>query len=133
MLTSLSIQCVLALSFAYLAGCVIIYYLIPRKGFPLAGRPSVLVLLVFVTTLIVRLIPALALPRGALYDIESFQRVAETFLNGEAVYSSPVVAGRHPYLPFQVYLIGGAMQLARVSGIVFASCRSPTDTAALMA
>ena len=121
MLTCLSVQCVLGLSFAYLLCCVIIYYLISRKGFSLPGRPDTLVALVFVIALVARMIPALALPRGALYDIESFRLVAETFLKGEGVYSSPVVAGRHPYLPFQVYLIGGAMWLARVTGLPFVS------------
>jgi len=75
--------------------------------------------LIFAVALLVRLVPAFILPVGAQYDIESFQRVAGTFLKGQAVYSSPVVAGRHPYLPFQLYLIGGAGTLSEVTGMPF--------------
>jgi len=68
---------------------------------------------------VVRLCPAILLPTGAEYDIESFKRVAETFLRGEGIYSSSWVAGRHPYLPFQMYLIAGAMSIANFSGLSF--------------
>ena len=121
MLTSVPIQYVLALSFVYLISCVIVYYVLPRKDSVLYGHPAGLAVLVFVITLVVRLIPAMILPRGAQYDIESFQRVSETFLRGEGVYSSPVVAGRHPYFPFQVYLIGVAMWLSKGTGLPFVS------------
>jgi Gpi18-like mannosyltransferase len=69
--------------------------------------------------LLVRLVPAVLLPRGAEYDIDSFRRVAETLLKGDTVYDSPLVAGRHPYLPFQLYLIWGAGYLSHVSTLPF--------------
>jgi len=84
MLTSLPIHCVLAISFMGLVFCVVVYYALPRQGFTLHQRPAVLVALVVVITLVVRLIPAVVLPRGAGYDIESFRRVSETFLKGVA-------------------------------------------------
>jgi hypothetical protein len=119
MLTSLPIHCVLAISFIWLVFCVVVYYVLPRQGFTLHQRPAVLVALVVVIALVVRLIPAVVLPRGAGYDIESFRRVSETFLKGEGVYSSPLVSGRHPYFPLQVYLIGAAMWLSRGTGLPF--------------
>lgn len=119
MLTFLSIQYVLVLSLIYLVLCTVVYYVLPRKGFAVRQRPTSLAALVFAIALLIRLVPVLALPRGAEYDIESFRRVAETFLAGEGVYSSPVVAGRHPYLPFQVYLIGMAMWFAKGTGLPF--------------
>jgi hypothetical protein len=45
--------------------------------------------------------------------------VGEAFLNGEAIYSSPAVAGRHPYLPFQLYLIGAAAKFSELTGAPF--------------
>jgi Gpi18-like mannosyltransferase len=64
-------------------------------------------------TLVSRLVPAIILPVGASYDIDSFRLVAEAFLRGEAIYSSATAVGRHPYLPFQLYLIAGSLWLAQ--------------------
>jgi len=109
----------LAVSLAWLAFCVVLYYLVPRRSFATQRRPVVLAGLVVAIAFVVRLIPAVALPVGASYDIDSFRLVAETFLRGEGVYSSSSVAGRHPYLPFQVYLIGAAMWVSQKTGLPF--------------
>jgi hypothetical protein len=109
----------LAVSLAWLALCVTLYYLVLRRGFATHRRPVVLVSLVVAIAFVVRLIPAVVLPVGAGYDIDSFRLVAETFLQGEGVYSSSLVAGRHPYLPFQVYLIGAALWFSQEIGLPF--------------
>lgn len=113
----------LQLSFVWLGMCTVAYYLLPRCGADVwrASDSQWLWVMIGVAALalFVRLIPAILLPRGAQYDIESFRRVAETFLKGDAVYSSPTVADRHPYLPFQVYLIGAAGKLAEGTGVPF--------------
>jgi len=56
-----------------------------------------------VLALSVRLLPALLLPLGAKYDIDSYRLVADTFLSGRDVYGDPVAGIRHPYLPFWMY------------------------------
>lgn len=66
----------------------------------------------------VRLIPAILLPVGAGYDIQSFRLVAEAFLQGQDVYTS-AAAGRHPYLPFQMVFLALALVAARFSGLPF--------------
>lgn len=109
----------LTVSFVWLAVCVALYYLVPRARFATHSKPVVLASLVVAIAFVVRLIPAAVLPGGAGYDIDSFRRVAETFLRGEGVYSSSLVAGRHPYLPFQVYLIGAAMWVSQKAGLPF--------------
>lgn len=73
---------------------------------------------VLLVALLVRLVPMLWLPVGAAYDIESFRLVAEALLAGEDVYTSAAV-GRHPYLPFQMYLIGLALYGARLTALPF--------------
>jgi hypothetical protein len=58
------------------------------------------------------------LPVGAAYDIESFRLVGEALLNKEDVYTSAAV-GRHPYLPLQMYIVGLATFLTRVTPLPF--------------
>lgn len=67
--------------------------------------------------LVIRLLPMLLLPVGAGYDIASFQLVAEALLNGEEVYTSAAV-GRHPYLPMQMYVIGGMFYMAKQTAVL---------------
>lgn len=62
--------------------------------------------MVVVIALAVRLVPMLALPIGAAYDIESYEIVGGLVLNGSDVYSSPEAEDRHPYLPLQLYWSG---------------------------
>jgi hypothetical protein len=68
--------------------------------------------------LIIRLVPAIMLPVGAGYDIESFKLTGEALLSGEDVYTSAAI-GRHPYFPFQMYFIALSLHLSRSSGIPF--------------
>ena len=65
-------------------------------------------LILVLVACLVRLVPNLILPVGAVYDIESYQIVADTVLQGQDVYTadgrpSASVEARHPYLPFQMY------------------------------
>lgn len=68
-------------------------------------------------TLFVRLLPTILLPVGATYDIESFKMVADALLAGKEVYQA--AAGRHPYLPLQMYVLGGMLWAANVFSIPF--------------
>lgn len=72
---------------------------------------------VALVALVVRLLPALWLPVGAGYDIESFRLVTDALLNGQEVYTS--VLGRHPYLPLQMYIMGGATWLGELLGLPY--------------
>lgn len=73
--------------------------------------------LVLITAATVRLVPAILLPVGAGYDIESFRLVTDALLSGQEVYTS--VLGRHPYLPFQMYIMGGMAALAQATGLPY--------------
>jgi hypothetical protein len=87
---------------------------------PLSGRWRSVKLTLPVILLIaglVRLLPALWLPVGAGYDIESFRLVTDALLGGDEVYTS--VLGRHPYLPFQMYIMGAMSFLAQVTGLPY--------------
>ena len=66
---------------------------------------------------IVRLAPAALLPVGAGYDIESYQLVTDALLSGREVYSA--VLGRHPYLPFQMYIMAGSAYFAQITGLPY--------------
>ncbi len=103
----------LGLSFGWLGIVTLLYYRLQRTNAALSLREVVL------AAAVARLVPMLILPIGAGYDIESFRRVGQTLVEGGEVYSSTLVAGRHPYLPFQMYLIGSSMQLSLATGIPF--------------
>ena len=75
--------------------------------------------LLFALALFVRLVPNFLLTNGARFDVESYQIVANLISKGEDVYSSPLVYGRHPYLPFQMYWLASAHWLSWVSGVSF--------------
>jgi hypothetical protein len=96
------------------------YYLMPRRNIALKWWSNKALLFLLAIALFVRLLPAALLSKGAEYDIESFRRVAEAFLQGQGIYSSPLVSGRHPYLPFQLYLIAMAMWISQRTGLPFA-------------
>ena len=74
-------------------------------------RPATIVLL----ALAVRLLPAVVLPSGAVFDMESYRIVADLVRAGQDVYTHPDAEGRHPYLPFQMY----GMALARWLALSF--------------
>ena len=120
-MTKASLDLILAASFIWLGVCTVGYYVAPRRNWlpRTIHSPAAVAGLVLLISLLARLIPAVLMPRGAEYDIDSFRRVAESLLKGGMVYDSPLVAGRHPYLPFQLYLIWGAGYVSTVSQLPF--------------
>ena len=118
---TLSLEALLAVSAVWLGFCTFGYYAASRKDWvsQKIRSPVAAAGLILLIALVARLVPAVLLPRGAEYDIDSFRRVAETLLKGGTVYDSPLVAGRHPYLPFQLFLIWGSGFIARVSPLPF--------------
>lgn len=66
----------------------------------------------FSIAVLVRLLPALLLPFGARYDIDSYQLVADAIRRQEDVYMSASVAGRYPYLPLLLYWFAAASWLS---------------------
>lgn len=71
-------------------------------------RPATIVLL----ALAVRLLPAIVLPSGAVFDMESYRIVADLVRAGQDVYTHADAEGRHPYLPLQMYLMALARWLS---------------------
>jgi hypothetical protein len=116
-----SLDEILTVSFIWLGLCTLGYFFALRKNWipQKINSPVAIAGLVLLIALLARLIPAALLPRGAEYDIDSFRRVAEALLKGGTVYNNPLVAGRHPYLPFQLYLIWGAGYISTVSKLPF--------------
>lgn len=74
----------------------------PRLG------PATIILL----ALVVRLLPAVVLPSGAVFDMESYRIVADLLRAGQDVYTHPSAEGRHPYFPLQMYLMALAHWLS---------------------
>lgn len=82
------------------------------------GRLAVVSLpVVLAVAAVARLVPAFLLPVGAGYDIESFKLVTDALLSGQEVYTS--VLGRHPYLPFQMYIMGAMAYLSDWTGLPY--------------
>ena len=73
--------------------------------------------LILLVALLVRLPPALWLPLGATFDIDSYRLVTDALLSGQEVYVAAV--GRHPYLPFQMYVMGAMAALATATGLPY--------------
>ena len=73
--------------------------------------------LIVLAALLVRLPPALWLPLGATFDIDSYRLVTDALLSGREVYVA--VVGRHPYLPFQMYIMGAMATLANATGLPY--------------
>ena len=105
----------LVISFGWLCLVTGAYYGVQR----IARRWTLNLWSVLLLAALVRIVPLLVLPIGAGYDIESFRRVGQTFAEGKDIYTSVLVAGRHPYLPLQLYLIGGATELSTLTIIPF--------------
>ena len=100
-----------------------VWLLLVTAGFVLLRRPSAagrrlpgwpVILLI---ALLARLAPALWLPVGAGYDIDSFRMVTDALLHGQEAYTAAL--GRHPYLPFQMYIMAGMAALAAATGLPF--------------
>ncbi|HQF72102.1 MAG TPA: hypothetical protein PLH39_12585, partial [Promineifilum sp.] len=99
-----------------------VWLLLVTAGFvllrpPAGGRrwPSWPIILLLAA--LVRLLPALWLPVGAGYDIASFHMVTDALLGGREVYAAAL--GRHPYLPFQMFIMGGMAALSAATGLPF--------------
>jgi hypothetical protein len=109
-----------AWAFAWLI-LLTIGFLLPRRPapgtppHPWLGRMTLPIILLIAA--IARLVPALWLPVGAGYDIESFRLVTDALLSGNEVYTS--VLGRHPYLPLQMYVMGGMAWLSNATGLPY--------------
>jgi hypothetical protein len=97
-------------------------------GFAVVARPSTGVVarisraapaltILLLIAAVARLVPALVLPLGADYDIESFRMVTDALLGGREVYAASL--GRHPYLPFQMFIMGGMALLSRATGLPY--------------
>ncbi len=69
-----------------------------------------------VVALLVRLIPALILPRGARYEMNVFEQAGRMLLVHENVYLSQVA---HPYLPLQIYVFAAAAWMTDTIGGAF--------------
>lgn len=114
-----AVQPASALAALWLVGITIGFLLSKeRHVVALLGNSKHALLVILLVTLLVRLVPTLLLPVGATYDIESFRLVGEALLNGEDIYRS-AAAGRHPYLPLQLYWIGFATWLSHTSVLPF--------------
>jgi hypothetical protein len=103
-----------------------IWLLLVTAGFLLARRPgetnsarwaAVSLPLILLLAALARSLPALWLPVGAGYDIESYRMVTDALLDGREVYDAAL--GRHPYLPFQMYIMGGMAWLSRATGLPY--------------
>ncbi len=76
-------------------------------------------LIVFGAALVARLLPAMILPTGSTYDVESYSIVGGLVLNEIDVYTSPEAENRYPYLPFQMYWSALSHKLADFSQISY--------------
>lgn len=95
----------LIIAFAWITGCALVTFaLFVRR--PIALPPISYALVV---ALIVRLIPALVLPRGAMYEMQVFRQVGQTTLEGRSVY---LTSTAYPYLPLQLYWAAAAYWLS---------------------
>lgn len=66
--------------------------------------------------LLLRLLPALILPRGAAYEMSVFQEAAEAVQAGQSVYLAKIA---YPYLPLQLYWFAVADWLSETVGLFF--------------
>ena len=101
----------LIIVFFWIAGCALVTFVL------LVRRPVVLppVSYALVAALIVRLVPALVLPRGAMYEMEVFRQVGQTTFEGQSVYLTRTA---YPYLPLQLYWAAAAYWLTGATGLV---------------
>ncbi len=81
------------------------------------GRGRWAGIIVLTIALAVRLLPMVILPVGTRYDVASFRIVADAVLARAEVYQASL--GRHPYLPFQMYVIGAALWASNALSIPF--------------
>jgi hypothetical protein len=71
---------------------------------------------ILIVALLVRLIPALILTRGAGYEMDMFERIGRSVLAGQNIYFERLA---YPYLPLQLYWFAAARSLTDAIGISF--------------
>lgn len=109
----------LIIVFVWIVGVSLVAFVILWRGrhpatqrrLPLPSLPLLLLL-----TFLLRLAPALILPRGARYEMSVFRQAGDLTLAGQSVYLNRVA---HPYLPFQLYWYAAAVWLTNNAGIFF--------------
>jgi hypothetical protein len=102
----------LIIVFLWIFGCLFVdFRLLLRPPVHLPRWPYALL-----AALLVRLIPALILPRGAAYEVSMFDQAGQGLLEGQNIYFMPIA---HPYLPFQLYWMAAARLLVDGVGISF--------------
>lgn len=101
------------LGFVWLLAVTAVFLALPRVK--LAAPPSTAYVLALAA--VVRLVPALVLPLGAAFDIESLARVGAAVLEGRDVYTSSATSWRYPYLPLHLYVAAGAVFLAKATAL----------------
>ncbi len=92
------------------------YFALDFRRPGLCLRPATIVLL----ALAVRLLPAVVLPSGAVFDMESYRIVADLVRANQDVYTHPDAESRHPYLPLQMYVMALARWLSLSFDLPFA-------------
>lgn len=94
--------------FIWIVAITAIYFALDLGQFRPRLGPATIILL----ALVVRLLPAVVLPSGAVFDMESYRIVADLLRAGQDVYTHPDAEGRHPYFPLQMYLMALAHWLS---------------------
>lgn len=102
----------LAFGFFWILGCAVAFFWLLRRG--VAPLPGLGYTLGF--AFLLRLLPALSLPRGAEYEMWVFRQAGNLLRAGGDVYTSELA---HPYLPLQLYWFAAADWLAETSGLFF--------------
>lgn len=102
----------LTFNFVWICGCTLGTLLWLRR--PLERPPS----LVWILTIafLIRIVPALVLPRGAAYEMALFQQTADAWRSGQNIYTSNLA---HPYFPFIIYWYVTADWLSEHVGLFF--------------
>lgn len=96
------------IGFIWIVTVTTAYFTLDFRRPGLRLRPATIVLL----ALAVRVLPAIVLPSGAVFDTESYRIVADLVRAGQDVYTHPDAEGRHPYLPLQMYVMALARWLS---------------------
>jgi hypothetical protein len=96
----------------WIIGCTVAFFLLLRGRVESLPGP----VLAVAAALLLRLVPALVLPRGAGYEMHVFQLAATVTRAGESVYLAPIA---HPYLPLQIYWMALAEWLTEEVGLFF--------------
>lgn len=91
----------LAFAIAWIIACALAWFASGRLRSPQRVPP---VLVVMITAAVTRVVPALALDRGLMFDVDAHWRVGLVALAGADVYAAPLTQGRFPYPPLPLLL-----------------------------